>query len=176
MRLFKAGCELLQMCAMLLFRVKVELALPLINDTLYDCPDAAAASTETWEEKVSWGVWVMDCLDSWSIHITIGPNIKWAQSSINLVFFKWFWNHCVFNSLWINFHFDEYLEDIHSNVKIKLLHCPANLILILASLLYYYYNIIITRYGDLKTLLPLPTFMVLKGFFLLTKGCIFYIW
>lgn len=33
-------------------RVKVELALPLINDTLYDCPDAAAASTETWEEKV----------------------------------------------------------------------------------------------------------------------------
>jgi hypothetical protein len=30
----------------------VELALPLINDTLYDCPDAAAASTETWEEKV----------------------------------------------------------------------------------------------------------------------------
>ena len=54
--MFKAGCELLQMCAMLLFRVKVELALPLINDTLYDCPDAAAASTETWEEKVSWGV------------------------------------------------------------------------------------------------------------------------
>jgi hypothetical protein len=32
--------------------VKVELALPLINDTLYDCPDAAANSTETWEEKV----------------------------------------------------------------------------------------------------------------------------
>merc|ERR1711936_440504 len=33
-------------------RVKVELALPLINDTLYDCPEAAATTTETWEEKV----------------------------------------------------------------------------------------------------------------------------
>lgn len=33
-------------------RVKVELALPLINDTLYDCPDAQAQTTETWEEKV----------------------------------------------------------------------------------------------------------------------------
>jgi hypothetical protein len=30
----------------------VELALPLINDTLYDCPDAAANSSESWEEKV----------------------------------------------------------------------------------------------------------------------------
>jgi len=33
-------------------RVKVELALPLINDTLYDCPEAAATTTESWEEKV----------------------------------------------------------------------------------------------------------------------------
>ncbi len=33
--------------------MKVELALPLINDTLYDCPDAAANSSESWEEKVS---------------------------------------------------------------------------------------------------------------------------
>merc|ERR1711936_510145 len=33
-------------------RVRVELALPLINDTLYDCPEAAATTTETWEEKV----------------------------------------------------------------------------------------------------------------------------
>ncbi len=31
----------------------MELALPLINDTLYDCPDAAANSSESWEEKVS---------------------------------------------------------------------------------------------------------------------------
>jgi hypothetical protein len=38
---------------LLLLRVKVELALPLINDTLYDCPDAAANSSESWEEKVS---------------------------------------------------------------------------------------------------------------------------
>ncbi len=30
----------------------MELALPLINDTLYDCPDAAANSSESWEEKV----------------------------------------------------------------------------------------------------------------------------
>jgi hypothetical protein len=37
----------------LVLRVKVELALPLINDTLYDCPDAAANSSESWEEKVS---------------------------------------------------------------------------------------------------------------------------
>ncbi|XP_023345472.1 heterogeneous nuclear ribonucleoprotein D0 [Eurytemora carolleeae] len=33
-------------------RVKVELALPLINDTLYECPEASATTTETWEEKV----------------------------------------------------------------------------------------------------------------------------
>jgi len=33
-------------------RVKVELALPLINDTLYECPDAQQTTTETWEEKV----------------------------------------------------------------------------------------------------------------------------
>jgi len=33
-------------------KVKVELALPLINDALYDCPDAEAAPTETWEEQV----------------------------------------------------------------------------------------------------------------------------
>lgn len=34
-------------------KVKVELALPLINDTLYDCPDATSeVTTETWEEQV----------------------------------------------------------------------------------------------------------------------------
>jgi len=33
-------------------KVKVELALPLINDTLYECKDAQETSTETWEEKV----------------------------------------------------------------------------------------------------------------------------
>ena len=35
------------------FRVKVELALPLINDTLYECKDAQEVTTETWEEKVT---------------------------------------------------------------------------------------------------------------------------
>ena len=33
-------------------RVKVELALPLINDTLYDCPEAQQSTSESWEEKV----------------------------------------------------------------------------------------------------------------------------
>eukprot|EP00088_Acartia_fossae_P035033 TRINITY_DN3603_c0_g1_i12.p1 TRINITY_DN3603_c0_g1~~TRINITY_DN3603_c0_g1_i12.p1 ORF type:complete len:490 (-),score=161.34 TRINITY_DN3603_c0_g1_i12:26-1495(-) len=33
-------------------KVKVELALPLINDTLYECKDAQEISTESWEEKV----------------------------------------------------------------------------------------------------------------------------
>ena len=33
-------------------KVKVELALPLINDTLYDCPGAMEVTTETWEEQV----------------------------------------------------------------------------------------------------------------------------
>ena len=33
-------------------KVKVELALPLINDTLYDCPDATEVTSETWEEQV----------------------------------------------------------------------------------------------------------------------------
>ena len=30
-------------------KVKVELALPLINDTLYDCPGATEVTTETWD-------------------------------------------------------------------------------------------------------------------------------
>jgi len=33
-------------------KVKVELALPLINDTLYDCPGATEVTSETWEEQV----------------------------------------------------------------------------------------------------------------------------
>jgi len=33
-------------------RVKVELALPLINDTLYECPEAQQTTSESWEEKV----------------------------------------------------------------------------------------------------------------------------
>jgi len=33
-------------------RVKVELALPLINDTLYECPEAQQSTSESWEEKV----------------------------------------------------------------------------------------------------------------------------
>merc|ERR1719471_2727785 len=33
-------------------KVKVELALPLVNDTLYDCPEAAEPTSETWEENV----------------------------------------------------------------------------------------------------------------------------
>jgi len=33
-------------------RLKVELALPLINDTLYECPEAQETTSETWEEKV----------------------------------------------------------------------------------------------------------------------------
>ena len=33
-------------------KVKVELALPLVNDTLYDCPEAAEPTSETWEEHV----------------------------------------------------------------------------------------------------------------------------
>ena len=37
-------------------RVKVELALPLINDTLYECPEASATTTETWEEKVNFSL------------------------------------------------------------------------------------------------------------------------